>query len=62
MASALQRAARVLARAQARGGFSTVLGAPAQQQGLGLFNGLAGVGYTLLRLADPGLPRVMVLG
>jgi type 2 lantibiotic biosynthesis protein LanM len=62
MTSALHRAGRVLARAEARGGFATLLGAPAPLQTLGLFNGLAGVGYALLRLADPGLPRVMVLG
>jgi lantibiotic modifying enzyme len=61
MASAHQRAARVLARAQARGGFSTLLGAPAGQQSLGLFTGLAGVAYTLLRLAEPRLPSVLSL-
>ncbi len=61
MAQAEQRAARVLARAQARGGFSTLLGAPAAQQSLGLFTGLAGVSYALLRLAEPGLPAVLTL-
>ena len=61
MASAHQRAARVLARAQVRGGFSTLLGAPAGQQSLGLFTGLAGVAYTLLRLAEPRLPSVLSL-
>ena len=61
MASAHQRAARVLQRAQLRGGFSTLLGAPAGQQSLGLFTGLAGVGYALLHLAEPCLPSVLSL-
>jgi type 2 lantibiotic biosynthesis protein LanM len=61
MAGAHQRAARVLARAKTRGGYSTLLGAPAGQQTLGLFTGLAGVGYALLRLAEPRLPSVLTL-
>lgn len=61
MAQARQRAARVLGRAQARGGFSTLLGAPAAQQALGLFTGMAGVSYALLRLVEPGLPSVLTL-
>jgi type 2 lantibiotic biosynthesis protein LanM len=61
MASARQRAARVLGRAHTRGGFSTLLGAPAGQQSLGLFTGLAGVCYALLRLTEPRLPSVLTL-
>ena len=61
MASAHRRAARVLARAQVRGGYSTLLGAPAGQQSLGLYTGLAGVAYALLRLTDPRLPSVLSL-
>jgi lantibiotic modifying enzyme len=61
MAGAHQRAARVLARAKTRGGYSTLLGAPGGQQTLGLFTGLAGVGYALLRLAEPRLPSVLTL-
>lgn len=61
MAQAQQRAARVLGRAQARGGYATLLGAPAAQQALGLFTGMAGVSYALLRLVDPGLPAVLTL-
>lgn len=61
LADARQRAARVLARARARGAFATVVGAPGGVQGLGLFNGLAGVGYALLRLLQPGLPSLTVL-
>jgi len=61
MTQALQRAARVLARAQARGGYATLLGAPAGQQSLGFFTGLAGIGYTLLRLTEPRLPSVLSL-
>ncbi|MGM9482973.1 type 2 lanthipeptide synthetase LanM [Roseateles sp. NT4] len=61
MESARQRAGRVMARAQARGGYALLLGAPARQQGLGLFTGLAGASYALLRLAEPGLPAVLTL-
>jgi lantibiotic modifying enzyme len=61
MASAHRRAARVLARAQTRGGFSTLLGAPTGQQSLGLFTGLAGVCYALLSLTEPRLPSVLTL-
>jgi lantibiotic modifying enzyme len=62
LADARRRAARVLARAQARGGFATVVGAPAGVQSLGLFTGLAGVGYAALCLVEPGLPSVLSLG
>ena len=62
LADARRRAARVLARAQARGGFATVVGAPAEVQSLGLFTGLAGVGYAALCLVEPGLPSVLSLG
>ena len=62
LADARRRAARVLARAHARGGFATVFGAPAGVQSLGLFTGLAGVGYAALCLVEPGLPPVLSLG
>jgi len=61
MAQAEQRAARVLGRARARGGFSMLPGAPGSQQALGLFTGLAGASYALLRLVEPGLPSVLTL-
>jgi lantibiotic modifying enzyme len=61
LAGAQRRAARVLARAQARGGYATVVGASAGVQSLGLFTGLAGVGYAALSLVEPGLPSVLSL-
>lgn len=49
----------VLARADSRGGFALHPGLPAGSAHPGLFQGLAGVGYHLLRLATPSLPSVL---
>jgi lantibiotic modifying enzyme len=53
---------RVLARAAARGGFALLDPDAAQGSDLGLFSGLAGIGYALLRLARPAaLPSPLCL-
>jgi type 2 lantibiotic biosynthesis protein LanM len=55
---ALQRLAAVLDRAT---GASDYRGNSGKRQfNLGLFRGLAGVGYTLLRRIDPSLPNVLI--
>ncbi|MBB5202729.1 type 2 lantibiotic biosynthesis protein LanM [Inhella inkyongensis] len=56
-----QRAARAIARAQAQGGYRTLAGSPSTLQSLGLFTGLAGIVYALLRLDRPDLPSVLRL-
>jgi type 2 lantibiotic biosynthesis protein LanM len=55
---ALQRLATVLAAAAASGDYRWNSGK--RQFNLGLFRGLAGVGYTLLRRIDSSLPNVLV--
>jgi lantibiotic modifying enzyme len=55
---ALRRLAAVLAAAAASGDYHWNSGK--RQFNLGLFRGLAGVGYTLLRRIDSSLPNVLV--
>ena len=55
---ALRRLAAVLAAAAASGDYHWNSGK--RQFNLGLFRGLAGVGYTMLRRIDSSLPNVLV--
>ncbi len=56
---AYDRAATVLARSEARGGFIWASGN--NNVNPGLFQGIAGIGYELLRLAEPAaLPSVLL--
>ncbi|HZT26095.1 MAG TPA: type 2 lanthipeptide synthetase LanM family protein [Pseudolabrys sp.] len=57
-ALAAQRLAAVLNTAAAKGDYRWNSGQ--RRFNLGLFRGLAGVGYTALRLADAGLPNVLI--
>ncbi|HYH82605.1 MAG TPA: type 2 lanthipeptide synthetase LanM family protein [Longimicrobium sp.] len=57
VARARRDAARVAADARARGGYRCGWGHDAANPGL--FQGLSGIGYQLLRAADPGLPAVL---
>jgi lantibiotic modifying enzyme len=55
---AMQRLAVVLETAATAGDYRWNSGS--RQFNLGLFRGLAGVGYTLLRRIDPLLPNVLI--
>jgi class II lanthipeptide synthase len=58
---ALQQTAQVLARANRRGGFALHPLLPAAVPNPTFFQGTAGIGYTLLRLAAPGqLPSILL--
>jgi class II lanthipeptide synthase len=60
LAEVRRDAAYVLERARRRGAFRMFLNAPAKVFSPGLFVGASGIGYTLLRLADPSsLPSVL---
>ena len=61
-AQAVALAQEVVGRAKRRGGYHTLIGEGADQQALGLFTGLAGVGLTCLRLVEPSLPSPLVFG
>ncbi len=56
-ALASRRLLAIIAAAEATGDYRWNSGSPGFN--LGLFRGLAGVGYTLLRRADPSLPNVL---
>jgi lantibiotic modifying enzyme len=58
MAANLMRS--VVARAKARGGYLCYGNHPPSVTGPGFFQGLAGIGYTFLRLVDPSLPGILV--
>ncbi len=59
---ALSLAERLLSHAESRGGFKLLSGPLALRPNPGLFQGLAGIGYTLIRLAAPSLiPSVLAL-
>jgi lantibiotic modifying enzyme len=51
----------ILAAADARGAFALAEGDAAQGSALGLFSGIAGIGYGLLRQARPDLPSPLCL-
>jgi len=57
-ALAVSRLKDIIATRQEQGHYS--LGAGGAQFNLGLFKGLAGVGYTLLRMLNPKLPNVLI--
>ena len=56
---ARDRAATVLARSEARGGFAWLSGDDSVNPGL--FQGIAGIGYQLLRLAEPAAQSSVLL-
>jgi type 2 lantibiotic biosynthesis protein LanM len=58
--AALERAWRVVARARARGAYALDPVLPKQMLNPSFFQGVAGVGYTLLRLARTELPSVLL--
>jgi len=55
---AARRLMAVVQAAKSTGDYGWNIGS--RQFNLGLFRGLAGVGYTVLRQADPSLPNVLV--
>jgi lantibiotic modifying enzyme len=55
---ASQRLMAMIAAAETRGGY--LLDGLEKRFRLGLFRGLSGVGYSLLRQTDPGLPNVLI--
>ena len=59
--AARRLAAGTVARARQAGGYRALPNLPLAATPPGFFMGLAGVGYTLLRLVDPDLPSVLTL-
>jgi len=60
-AAALQQAGEIVAHARSNGGYTLQ---PIPVRGFanpGLFQGVAGIGYALLRLTDPSLPNVLLV-
>jgi lantibiotic modifying enzyme len=53
-----QRLAQIIANRQEQGNYAWDIGGTAFN--LGLFRGLSGVGYTILRKLDPSLPNVLM--
>ena len=53
-------AKRVIGRATASGGYTSVCNVPRWVASPSFHQGLAGVGYTLLRLVEPNLPSVLI--
>jgi lantibiotic modifying enzyme len=52
---------QIVDRARRNGGFRTMKEAPAALSHPGFFQGLAGIGYTLLRVLDPySLPSILL--
>lgn len=51
---------RAAARAKAHGGYVCYGNHPRSVTGPGFFQGLSGIGYTMLRLADPSLPDILL--
>ncbi len=62
MDQALGQAARLMSRARESGGYHLVTALPKGAYSPGLFQGASGIGYQLLRLADPAsIPSVLLM-